>query len=71
MDGAAQQVLFYSGATANTWPWKMNYHKTVLTDVAKSEISGMGCSGEFCGAAGNILENKIGRTHLIIDNSKL
>ena len=46
---------------------KMNHLKTLLTGKAKSAISGMGYSGQFYGAAWNILEKKIGRPHVIID----
>ena len=46
---------------------KMSHLKTLLTGKARSAISGMGYSGQFYGAAWNILERKFGRPHVIID----
>ena len=46
---------------------KMSQLKILLTGKAKSAISGMGYSGQFHSAAGNILERKFGRPHVIID----
>ena len=46
---------------------KMSHLKTLLTGKAKSAISGKGFSGQFYGAAWNILERKFGRPHLFID----
>ena len=46
---------------------KMSNPKTLLTGKARSAICGMGYSGKFYGAAGRILERKIGRPPVIID----
>ena len=46
---------------------KMSHLKTLLTGKAKSAISGMGYSGQFCSAAWSILERKVGRPHVMID----
>ena len=46
---------------------KMSHLKTLLTGKARSAISGMGSSGQFYGAAWNILERKFGRPQVIID----
>ena len=42
---------------------KTSYLKTLLTGRARSAISGMGWSGQFYGAAWNILERKFGCDH--------
>ena len=41
--------------------------KILLSGKARSAIYGMGCSGQFNGAAWSILEEKFGRPHVIID----
>ena len=46
---------------------KMSHLKTLLTGEARSAISGMVYSGQFYGAAWNILEWKFRRPHVIID----
>ena len=46
---------------------KMSHQKTLLTGKASSAISEIGYSGQFYGAAWNILERKFGRPHVIID----
>ena len=45
----------------------MSHLKTLLTDKARSAISGVGYSGQFYGPARSILERKFGRPHVIID----
>ena len=46
---------------------KMGHLKALLTDKAKSAISGMGYSGQFYSAAWSILERKLGRPQVILD----
>ena len=46
---------------------KISNLKTLLTGKAKSAISGMGYSGEFCAQALELLGRKFGRPYLIVD----
>ena len=46
---------------------KISHLMTLLTGKARSAISGMGYSGQFYGAASNILERQFGGPHVVID----
>ena len=46
---------------------KMSYLKTLLTGKVKSNITGMGYSGEFYAQAWELLGRKFGRPYLIVD----